>query len=365
MTTPLFLNGRFFSQAITGVQRFAIETTAAIDRLMDAGEWPDTTILAPRPESPGRAGDGVPPYRKLRLHAVGRTRGQTWEQMELPIAARGGTLINLGNTGPVLFGARQVVVIHDAGVFDTPESYSLQFRLWYRAVQHRLTSVGVKVVTVSKFACRRISECLDLDPSGIDVMYEGADHILRVPADAGTLQRHGLSPGKFALIVGAGAAHKNIAAMKEAADLLTRHGIVLAIAGASDSSMVFRADCGQKLPGRRLGRVTDNELRALYKSALCLLFPSRYEGFGLPPVEAMACGCPVIASRGGAVEEVCSSAVLYFTTQEPESLVRAIEQILWEPDLASNLRERGIARAAAFSWDASARVLSSVVRQMQ
>lgn len=120
MTTPLFLNGRFFSQAITGVQRFAIETTAAIDRLMDAGEWPDTTILAPRPESPGRAGDGVPPYRKLRLHAVGRTRGQTWEQMELPIAARGGTLINLGNTGPVLFGARQVVVIHDAGVFDTP-----------------------------------------------------------------------------------------------------------------------------------------------------------------------------------------------------------------------------------------------------
>ena len=104
-----------------------------------------------------------------------------------------------------------------------------------RAVQHRLTSVGVKVVTVSKFACRRISECLDLDPSGIDVMYEGADHILRVPADAGTLQRHGLSPGKFALIVGAGAAHKNIAAMKEAADLLTRHGIVLAIAGASNS----------------------------------------------------------------------------------------------------------------------------------
>jgi glycosyltransferase involved in cell wall biosynthesis len=361
----VFLNGRFFRQSVTGVQRFAAETTAAIDRLITSGEWPETTLLAPAESRGEPAGRQTSAFRRLRLQEVGRTRGQLWEQAELPLAARGGILVSLGNTAPVLAGSRQAVVIHDAGVFDTPESYSLRFRTWYRALQHGLVKAGAKVVTVSKFSRDRIAARLAIDPAQITVMYEGADHILDVAADPGTLERHGLRPGKFVLVVSSWVAHKNIAALDEVAAVLERRGMVLAVAGSVHPTLVCRTAQDAGFAGRRLGRVTDAELRALYESAACLLFPSRYEGFGLPPVEAMACGCPVLAGDGGAVEEVCGGGALYFSSNDRRSIIQAVERLLDEPGLADDVRARGIVRAAGLSWDASARVLAGVVRHLQ
>ena len=125
----------------------------------------------------------------------------------------------------------------------------------------------------------------------------------------------------------------------------------------------FQSLAEDGIPGRRLGRVNDAELRALYENAACLLFPSRYEGFGLPPVEAMACGCPVIAARGGAVEEICQDGALYFANGE-NSITDALEILLDDGDLAEALRQRGQARAAELSWDVSARALGAVVRRV-
>jgi glycosyltransferase involved in cell wall biosynthesis len=359
----VFLNGRFLRQPVTGVQRFSAEIAAAIDTLMASGEWPDTAVLAPRAKVavPARSAPG---YRRLRLHEVGRLRGHLWEQAELPGAARGGILVSLGNTAPVLAGSRQVVVIHDAGVFDTPESYSLRFRTWYKTLQRGLVRTGARVVTVSDFSRQRIAARLGLEPAGIAVMYEGAEHIARVTADPATLQRHGLHPRKFALVVGSRVAHKNFAALADAAAMLERRGMVIAVAGGSDRE-VFRAIPGTGFAERRLGRVSDAELRTLYENAACLLFPSRYEGFGLPPVEAMACGCPVLAARGGAVQEICADRVLYFDNGDPRSLTGAIERLLDEPGLADDLRARGRAHAAGLSWAASARALGDVVRHLQ
>ena len=91
-----------------------------------------------------------------------------------------------------------------------------------------------------------------------------------------------------------------------------------------------------------LGRVSDAELRALYESALCLIFPSRYEGFGLPPLEAMACGCPVIAADAAAVPEVCGDAALWFDNDGPRRLPDALARLLDEPGLDETLRARGL-----------------------
>ncbi|HET8995332.1 MAG TPA: glycosyltransferase family 1 protein [Acetobacteraceae bacterium] len=362
----VFLNGRFLSQPVTGVQRFSAEIVAAIDRLVASGEWPDTAVLMPPPARAVLEQTQEPPERRypyLRLRKIGRTHGHLWEQMELPGAARGRILVSLGNTAPVLAGRRQVVVVHDAGIFDTPESYSLCFRTWYRTLLRGLVYAGAQVVTVSDFSRRRIAAHVDLPVTRIAVVHEGAEHILRVAADPATLPRYGLRLRNYALVVGSRVAHKNLATLSEATALLRQRGMTIAVAGGADRD-VFSGDVGAGSAERRLGRVSDAELRALYEGAACLLFPSRYEGFGLPPVEAMACGCPVLAGRGGAVEEICTDHALYFDVT-PHSVAGALACLLNEPALAEDLRQRGRAHAARLNWTASARALGAIVRDLQ
>ncbi len=357
--TAVFINGRFMTQPVTGVQRFSMEMTAAIDRLIETGSWAETALLMP-----GRAGGrGGSSFRHLVAREVGRTNGHMWEQTELARAACGGVLVSLGNTAPLLAGRRQVVVIHDAGVFDTPESYSRRFRGWYKALQHALVRRGARIATVSRFSRDRIASKLGLDRDRIAVLSEGADHILRAAPDPDTLARHGLQAGRFALVVGNRVPHKNLHALGRTASMLARRGLVVASAGAFYPG-VFRDEAQGGELERKLGFVSDAELHALYRSAALLLFPSRYEGFGLPPLEAMACGCPVVASESGAVEEICGSAALYFETGDPDASCAAAERLLDEPGLANRMRTDGLVRAAGFSWAASARVLGDVVRDI-
>ncbi len=346
--TGLAINGRFLTQGLTGVQRFAMEVTAALDARADL---PPPRLLLP----PG-ATFGA--YARLRPATVGRRSGQAWEQIDLPAAARGTMLINLGNTAPLRAGRRQAVVIHDAGVFDTPESYSFAFRAWYRFLHHALARVGARLITVSQFSQARIADRLGIDPARIGVMPEGGEHVLRAPADLSVLQKHGLEPGRFALAVGSRAAHKNLDALRDAAAMLADRGMVLAAAGAADPA-VFRAAGGGGAVA--LGRVTDAELRALYENALCLVFPSRYEGFGLPPLEAMTCGCPVIAARSGAVPEVCGEAALWFDSATPASLTEALVALIDQPGLAAAQRTAGLARAEKFTWARAAETLLSLL----
>lgn len=350
----LALNGRFLTQGLTGVQRFASELTCAMDLLAANDRWPATRVLMPH----GRADA---PFGHMEATSVGRISGHGWEQFELPWHARGQFLLSLGNTAPLLAGERQAVVIHDAGVFDTPESYSPQFRTWYQMLHRTLARSGATLITVSEFSRRRIAACLGIDPARLSVMPEGGEHILREPADPGVLSRHGLTAGRYALTVGSRAAHKNLDALGDAAAMLAARGLTLAAVGAANPA-VFRPAAGATGPGAiALGRVSDAELRMLYENALCLIFPSRYEGFGLPPLEAMVCGCPVVTTRTGAVPEVCGDAALYFDPAEPRSLTDALQRLLQEAELAARMRRRGLARAEGFSWRRAAEVLLGTI----
>jgi glycosyltransferase involved in cell wall biosynthesis len=340
----LAINGRFLTQSTTGVQRFAAEVTQGLAR---AGA--PIRLLAP-PGAPDRLGE-------IPVEHVGTRTGQMWEQLDLPRAAGRDMLLNLGNTAPLNCGGPRLLVIHDAGVFDTPESYSFAFRAWYRTLHLALPRLGNRLVTVSEFSRTRLAARLRLDPARIAVMPEGGEHVLRIPADEGVLAKHGLAPRRYALAVGTRAAHKNLGALREAAAMLAARGMVLAVAGAVQAGVFSGAADTEGAGVALLGRVTDAELRALYETALGLVFPSRYEGFGIPPLEAMWCGCPVLASRAGAVPEVCGDAALWFDAEGPATPAAALARLLDEPGLADHLREAGLARARLYSWDAAARRL--------
>lgn len=344
-------NGRYLTQGMTGVQRFATEIVAAADALAAAGAWPAARVLHP-------AGARDAGLRAFRTEAVGTRSGQAWEQIDLPRAVGGDVLVNLGNTAPLFLGRRQAVVIHDVGAFDTPGSYSFAFRTWYRLMQKRLARSRARILTVSEFSRARIAATLGVDAA---VVPEGGEHVLRIPADGSVLSRNGLEPGRFALVVGNPAAHKNLAALTAAAETLGRHGLTLVVAGAADPA-VFRAGGGVAAESARLlGRVSDAELRALYETALCLIFPSRYEGFGLPPLEAMVCGCPVIAAHAGAVPEVCGEAALWFDPAQPASLQDAIARLVEEDGLRDGMIRAGRDRAKDFTWERAARRLLDLI----
>ena len=347
--TPLAVNARFLTQKTTGVQRFATEVTRAL-----AARGTPLRLLAPR-GAPARFDD-------LPVEQVGTRSGQAWEQLDLPRAAGAAMLLNLGNTAPLLRGGRQAVVIHDAGVFDTPESYSVTFRAWYRTLHLALPRRGARIVTVSDFSRGRLAARLHLDPARIGVMPEGGEHVLRVAAEGEVLARNGLAPNGYALAVGTRAAHKNLGALRDAAALLAARGMVLAVAGAVEGGVFSGPADAEGSAVRMLGRVTDGELRALYENALCLVFPSRYEGFGIPPLEAMWCGCPVLAARAGAVPEVCGNAALWFDADGPATPAEALARLLDEPGLAEALRAAGRDRARLYSWDAAAARLLELLR---
>jgi glycosyltransferase involved in cell wall biosynthesis len=345
MRNTLYVNGRFLMQPLSGVQRFATEITAALLR-----RHPGRVVVL----GPGGAADGSAPVR-----AVGRRRGQAWEQLELAAHAADGVLINLGNTAPLRLRA-QVVVIHDAGVFATPEAYDWKFRLWYKFAQKQLLRRGAGVIAVSQFARRELVRCLGADPDAIAVISEGADHMHAIAADHGVLRR--FPEGRFVLVVGNLAAHKNLAALSALARRLAERGVRLVITGATTTAGAFRATDPAMLPqpAHYIGRVSDRELKALYEAATCLVFPSRYEGFGLPAVEAMACGCPVAASRIPALQETCADAAQYFDPASPADIAEQVCRVLDDQPLQTQLRAAARARSSTFTWARAAAQLADI-----
>jgi glycosyltransferase involved in cell wall biosynthesis len=352
------INGRFLTQPFSGVQRFAHEITAALDR-----GWAATLAAAPTlllPPAPCE----LPPYRHLRSHRVGRRGGHIWEQVELPRHARGGILVNLANAAPVL-ARRQIVVLHDAGIFAHPEAYSPAYRLLHKTLERHLARTRTRFATVSDFSRRELERYLGIPAADIAVISEGADHILRLAPDRSILERHGLAPRRYVLAVGNLAAHKNLAALQALAEMLQRRGLDLAIVGGVPASVFGERNLAIPHPARLLGRASDAALRALYEGALCLAFPSRYEGFGIPPVEAMACGCPVVAATAEAVMEVGGDAALYCHPDDPLEIAAAVGRLIDEPAFADGLRERGRRRVQSFTWDNAAAALGRLIDEIR
>ena len=355
----MYINGKFCAQRTTGVQRVARNLVLALDRLVRAGGAPAGVrwVLLCPPGAPQPALDAVQVRSTGRGQPAGALGLHLWEQLELPRAARGGLLLNLSGSAPA-FARRQACLWHDAAVFDRPAHYGAAFRCWYRWLFRRLARRAEVLLAPTAFARDRLAAALGLAPGRIAVVGAGAGHLGAVPADPAVLQRWSLRPGGFFLAVGSIAPGKNLGAVLRALALLAgrrpHDPPRLVVAGGGDAR-VFAAAQLPATPGVVFaGPVDDAQLRALYENAAALVQASTYEGLGLPPLEAMACGCPVAAARAAALPEVCADAALYFDPDAPEQLAALLEQLMDDAGLRRRMADTGRQQAARWSWDRAA-----------
>jgi glycosyltransferase involved in cell wall biosynthesis len=364
-TVPVYINGRFLGRRPTGVDRFAAELMRGVDQLL--GERlptpsPRRWLLIAPPGSDLRAVSGL---RNIEVVTAGRGTGAAWEQLCLPLLARDGLLLNLCNTAP-MFKRKQLVVIHDAGAFRNPQSYSRPFRAWYSLLHPWLGRHALSIGTVSQFSRRELAACIGVAVDRIALLSEGAEHSVRSAADLRILARCGLDRRPFFLAVGSRAPHKNFALLSRVHALLERPQFDIVVVGGSDARVYAKASREAMSEGsvRHLGFISDAELRALYQSASGFLFPSCYEGFGLPPLEAMACGCPVIASSAASIPEVLGNAAMLVDPTDPNAWKQAMLELASNTGLAAAMRAAGREHAARYTWRAAAQRLFAWLSQL-
>ncbi len=241
-----------------------------------------------------------------------------------------------------------VVTVHDLQHLDLPRMFNRAERLFRRVAWHRSIRGADRIAVPSSFAGKRLATELGLDPARITVIHSGVDHARFRP---GADERE-----EFLLYPARRWPHKNHARLFEALAILRadRPALRLVLTGEAD---------GGSLPDgvESRGLVPQDQLIDLYRRAAALVFPSLYEGFGQPPLEAMACGCPVACSSAGALPEVVGEAARLFDPHDPRAIVDAVRDVLDAPE---EWRRRGIERAASFSWEATARGYDDVYREL-
>jgi glycosyltransferase involved in cell wall biosynthesis len=341
------INGDFVALRQTGVARYAREVTLALDTLV-AEAHPlardlDLRIVAPTAGCEplalrAIAFEVVPEFRRPRLP-------QVWVQLQLPRHVRGG-LLSFCNLAPVAV-SRQIVCIHDLQTRLVPESYGRAFRLAHDVILPLLGRRVARVTTVSNFSRDNLIKANIAPAEKITVTYNGSDHARHWDAD-----RSRVVPAArpYALAAWRNQWHKSPGLLVKLAPLLDELGLDLTLFGEADEGMVAQHAEARPPNLRLLGRISDDDLRRALENAVCFLFPSRMEGFGLPAVEAMACDCPVVCAPMPSLPEICGAAALYADPDDPQAWAAQVARLVTDQALRQMQIENGRVRAAAYSW---------------
>jgi glycosyltransferase involved in cell wall biosynthesis len=253
-----------------------------------------------------------------------------------------------------------VVVIHDAAALRHPEAYSRGYAAYQRIALPAIARRARLVITVSEFSRAELVELLGVAPEGVTVVPGGVDDRFRPNIDPMPARRaHGLR-GPYVLAVGTLSARKNLGTLEPAAKALRERGIELVLAG-SDRGYLRGSSA---LPLRRLGYVAEELLPGLYAGASALVMPSLHEGFGLPCLEAMAAGVPVVAAPSGALPETCAGAALLASPSRPDELAAAVLAAATEEQLRARLIADGLRVAATRPWRRTAELTDAAIGEL-
>jgi glycosyltransferase involved in cell wall biosynthesis len=257
-------------------------------------------------------------------------------------------------TIPLVFSTKGIITIHDLIHLLFPQDYGLRHRLFYSLLVRRAISRCPKIFTVSEQSKKDIIHLLQGPKSRITVTSNGLDpHWGPHPSDSRFVKQYGLEKG-FILFVGNPRPHKNFPRVLSAFEKVTREdsypGKLVAVGISPQDFSVKNPEQVVFFP-----LCNDQELGLLYSGADLLASPSLYEGFGLPVLEAMACGCPVVVGNQGALPEITAEAGLQVNPYDVHSIWTGIRQVLADKDLSRRMREQGLQRAAGYTWQKTAR----------
>ncbi|MET3825360.1 glycosyltransferase involved in cell wall biosynthesis [Sphingomonas sp. PvP055] len=360
MKEAVVINGKFLSAPMTGVHRVAtglVEQIHCHQAEIEEMFGTRATIVAPRTVVQSDRFPG------MTIDSRSVLSGQAWEQLELPVRTRGKLLLNFCNLAPVA-SAAAITMIHDTQVFTSPDSYARAFVHFYRTVQPLLGARAVRILTVSRYSAEQLVRWKVAPAERIRVVHNGVDHAFQTTRDPAILRDLGLGERRFVLALSNVQAHKNLAVLLEAFASDRLADLTLVLFGAAGRAEALAAGLVVPPNVRFAGRVSDGALRALTEAALCYAMPSRTEGFGLPPLEAMLSGCPAVVSLRGALPEVCGDAALYADPDRPKVWIAAIRALADDPAKRAKYAAMGRARAAGFTWARAGESLMDVLREV-
>jgi len=338
------VNTRILAGHLTGVQRYLL------------------SILANLPGTIDQIGPVSP------LHGI---CGHSWEQIVLPKRLAGGELLwSPSNTGP-LSVAKQVLTVHDLVALDHPEFLNPRFAAWYRFLLPKLARRVRRIIAVSEFTKRRLVEALEIPEDRVSVILNGVDDRFCTQSEeqiSTTREKLGIPSRHYLVALGSLEPRKNLKRLLEAWSRAVSglpDDVWLVVAGVKGKAMVFDGLSFDPLPPRVYlsGHVPDELLPALYAGAIAAPYLSVYEGFGLPPLEAMACGTPALTGNRTALPEVIGDAALMVDPYKVGAICEGLTSLVTDRELRENLRQRGLERARQFTWKRAAEQTWWVLQQ--
>ena len=369
----IIINGRFLLHRVTGVERYAREMVSALDELTAPGQLE----IAVPPEV-----NEIPEWKNITVRHVGGLHNRMWEHISFPAYVRQqrGIALNLCNVAPL--PAPGIVTIHDMKPIVHPEYYSEKFVLWYRLLFRNAFQRARMILTVSKFSAREIRRYYRIDPHRISITPEGWQQFERFGYDEYALERYGLEKGGYYFSMGSRDPAKNLNWVIESAR--ANPDMVYAISGNVNKDVFASPETdwgktasghGNRMDGaagresgnpevgserapkqipenvRFLGYVRDEEAKTLMRDCKAFLFPSFYEGFGLPPLEALSAGCPcIVVSDIPVMHELFEDEAVYIDPYKVE------EFTCRKPDAEKILKK--------YSWKKSARKLLRILESV-